>query len=567
MNKLTSIRIKKNDGTYSEDIPIQVLVDNVIWIQGTTISLTDILGEVAYSTKGSIQHQLDTFSLTELENARVGVDDTQYQNLKDRLDSEYNNLQQVSSTINENLNIQSNARLNADNLIKTELNSEIISRTNLDRYIIFPAMSPVFNPHGNCCAITYGTHAILFDLGLVRAFSEIRDSLKKYGIDTIDAIFISHYHGDHDGNPYDISSYNVWSNNFDMTNCVFYLPLDPPQGITGWERTTKIKLMEAFPNNTFVFPPYGKVVINGVSIEAFNNTTEEYTYLQNQGVTDYNQYSQIIRAEYLGSSVLFMGDAGRAAQEYQYSLGHFTPTKIFVVPHHGLDGDSLIKISNIVSPQYAYISNGYNSNQFLRDMLLVALGDNGTTIIDNVSTYPKDTVGLFGSACTLTGGTKTYTSYAGYGHNAIYFDSTADPNSYQDGTEEHPFSSMRRVIVHCNGGYTTVYCKSPIINNSGAIQITADNGYIEFMGSGYSATEVSFLLNAGARATFNSFAGIGLLQLDNASFAKVVACGTVPTGVVNESILVGSSTIFTNFSYRNAMVMLQNVAYTGTGTL
>ena len=82
MNKLTSIRIKQNDGTYSDDIPVQVLADNVVWTEGSTVSLTDILGQVKYTTKGSIQHQLDTFSLDEVENARVGADDTQYQNLK-----------------------------------------------------------------------------------------------------------------------------------------------------------------------------------------------------------------------------------------------------------------------------------------------------------------------------------------------------------------------------------------------------------------------------------------------------------------------------------------------------
>ena len=44
MNKLTSIRIKQTDDTYSDDIPVQVLADNVVWTQGSTVSLTTILG-------------------------------------------------------------------------------------------------------------------------------------------------------------------------------------------------------------------------------------------------------------------------------------------------------------------------------------------------------------------------------------------------------------------------------------------------------------------------------------------------------------------------------------------
>jgi len=31
MNKLTSIRIKQEDGTYSEEYPVSVLAENVIW--------------------------------------------------------------------------------------------------------------------------------------------------------------------------------------------------------------------------------------------------------------------------------------------------------------------------------------------------------------------------------------------------------------------------------------------------------------------------------------------------------------------------------------------------------
>ena len=110
MNKLTSIRIKQNDGTYSDDIPIQVLAQNVIWTQGSTLSLNNILGQVKYNTKGSIQHQLDAFSLEEIENARIGVNGTQYRNLKVRLDNEYENLQSkittTATSLQNNINIE-----------------------------------------------------------------------------------------------------------------------------------------------------------------------------------------------------------------------------------------------------------------------------------------------------------------------------------------------------------------------------------------------------------------------------------------------------------------------------
>ena len=137
MNKLTSIRIKQNDGTYSDDIPIQVLAENVSWILGSSISLSllDILGDVKYTTKGSIQHQLDTFSLDEVENARVGADDTQYQNLKARLDGEYEDLQNAIAAVATNLQTETGTRSNADTAIRTDLSSETTARINGDNLL------------------------------------------------------------------------------------------------------------------------------------------------------------------------------------------------------------------------------------------------------------------------------------------------------------------------------------------------------------------------------------------------------------------------------------------------
>ena len=57
MDKLTAIRIKYDDGTYSDEIPIGVLAENVEW--NNTYSVVDVLGNVKVSTKGSIQSQID----------------------------------------------------------------------------------------------------------------------------------------------------------------------------------------------------------------------------------------------------------------------------------------------------------------------------------------------------------------------------------------------------------------------------------------------------------------------------------------------------------------------------
>lgn len=70
MNKLTSIRIKQEDGTYSEEYPVSVLAENVVWEQGQSNSLLDILGQVSFNTNGSIQHQIDV-----LDNKKFNTSD------------------------------------------------------------------------------------------------------------------------------------------------------------------------------------------------------------------------------------------------------------------------------------------------------------------------------------------------------------------------------------------------------------------------------------------------------------------------------------------------------------
>lgn len=57
MDKLIAIRIKYDDQTYSEQIPVSVLAENVQWNQ--SITLKDILGNIDLNNKGNIQDQID----------------------------------------------------------------------------------------------------------------------------------------------------------------------------------------------------------------------------------------------------------------------------------------------------------------------------------------------------------------------------------------------------------------------------------------------------------------------------------------------------------------------------
>ena len=114
MDKLYAIKIRQSDETYGDEIPINVLAQNVDWDSSHT--LVDILGVV--DTTSPIQSQINNLvntkasqadvnlletrvdniianagdDNTEIVDARVGVDGTQYTVLKNRLDIEHTQL-------------------------------------------------------------------------------------------------------------------------------------------------------------------------------------------------------------------------------------------------------------------------------------------------------------------------------------------------------------------------------------------------------------------------------------------------------------------------------------------
>ena len=56
MDKLTAIKIKYDDGTYSDEIPVSVLSENVEW--DNTHTLVDVLGSIDVDVTGTIQDQI-----------------------------------------------------------------------------------------------------------------------------------------------------------------------------------------------------------------------------------------------------------------------------------------------------------------------------------------------------------------------------------------------------------------------------------------------------------------------------------------------------------------------------
>lgn len=78
MDKLTAIKIKYDDGTYSDEIPVSVLSENVEW--DNTHTLVDVLGSIDVDVTGTIQGQI-----SQLFNGKVST--SEYNNLVNRVNN------------------------------------------------------------------------------------------------------------------------------------------------------------------------------------------------------------------------------------------------------------------------------------------------------------------------------------------------------------------------------------------------------------------------------------------------------------------------------------------------
>lgn len=96
MDKLTAIKIKYDDGTYSDRIPVSALAENVKW--DSTHTLVDVLGSIDVDAKGTIQYQIDKLSnntqLTDvLGNIDVKADGTVQDQIKKLSNEKVSNTQ------------------------------------------------------------------------------------------------------------------------------------------------------------------------------------------------------------------------------------------------------------------------------------------------------------------------------------------------------------------------------------------------------------------------------------------------------------------------------------------
>ena len=410
--------------------------------------------------------------------------------------------------------------------------------------------------------ITHNNHAFIVDVGRGDQFTVLKNQLIAYGIDTIDGIFITHYHGDHDGN----GAWNQWSTYFNMSDCVFYLPPDVPTIIdpTTYETGTETEIRNTFPNNVIKKPSYDSISFYDFTFETCNNTTADYDYYISQNVTDYNQYSQIIRVSKNGVSVLNLADCGQVSLARQYFDGNLKSSTIITAGHHGGDGVSQPGLAESLKPQYIYASDCYRLNsENMRDPFVLNSIYNGAMFIDNVATYPDTVSGNFNNFETLAGRVQTLTGYNEDNYKGIYVNESADPDGYQDGSFYHPFSSWRRALSACTAKENTIVIQSDM---SYIVAINGNHGNVIIEGGNHN---VGFNFTDNAKAIVKQCTFPGYTIIEKNSNIMFTNCNINGGGAFsNSTVFIDSScSIGADIGTGNILAMNKGTLISGNSVI
>lgn len=194
--------------------------------------------------------------------------------------------------------------------------------------------------------ITPSNKTILIDAAESHKGPDIVSYLNKNKVQTIDILIATHPHSDH------IGGIPVVIENFKINN--FYMPLVTHNTVAFNEMLTSIKHHDLKISSL----PVGKRI-------EFDNDIFLYfiSPLKDYG-SHLNNWSVVLKLDYLHKSFLFTGDV-----EYKAELdiinsydAHFLKSHLLKVAHHGSNSSSTEKFLNVIKPEVALISCGYENS-------------------------------------------------------------------------------------------------------------------------------------------------------------------------------------------------------------
>lgn len=364
MNKVKYVRLEKEDGTYSESIPLSVDADQINMSNGK--DLQEIIGNIDVDTDGNVASQLNNLQDT---IGDINIDEDG--NIASQLNDLNNNKINISDII-DNLNTeQSNKPLSAKQgyELNNVLNNALNTKINFQYHLYQPSLSTTQELGCfNILSFNNGFN-ILCDCGMEGQEDAIDLYLNNKNIDYFDIVIITHFHGDHVGN------FEHIVRNYCDSKTKFFRQME-------WDGTrlsdgkaletayTELLTSLGYINNSRVPAQNETILVNNNLVKLrFLNTDSSFlesyytahsdTNLNNYLKASLNNLSLICEVSCGNQTILWTGDIEQQAQKNNYSF--LRKVDILQIPHHNWNKNGYYKFFQNASPTIGY----YNRNTYV----------------------------------------------------------------------------------------------------------------------------------------------------------------------------------------------------------
>lgn len=343
--------------------------------------------------------------------------------------------------------------------IKAQID-ELSIEKSLD--IVFPVYD-AYQPNdyddgnGDCEIIGVDkSHWFMIDCGINNdtVYTAIKNSLSRNKIDKLDFILITHYHRDHYGNIVslcndklvkkvyipDVSKTSFQTGNYSM-------PVSALQNIDRMIRDACSR--NGIPCEV---APNGVVDFHGAELTFYNNSDEDYQFVRDNNISDYNNVSVCLMVKYIGRVAVFEGDVSNIMM---WHTAKYVPANIDLLKshHHAITG--MPEIYKKVNPRDVVVTscrNYMHKIQVVYSYLasLHNLGANIYTLADQIEdiqiTYKSKNSSIEYNRHLVRGGYSIQST-----NGSIYLDASYT-GDLQTGDKLSPFKYLSDVVryIHQN---------------------------------------------------------------------------------------------------------------------